>query len=62
MNECPRDGDCFGCVDRGTDFCPLEENDDYDLDNNNPFCKYTITYNGTLLVNNQPIKQGCKND
>lgn len=26
--ECPRDYDCFGCIDRYTNFCPLEQTDE----------------------------------
>lgn len=32
MNECPRDGNCFGCIDKGTSFCPFE-NDDLEEEN-----------------------------
>lgn len=31
--ECPRDYNCFGCVDRNTSFCPLD--DRYFGDNDN---------------------------
>jgi hypothetical protein len=39
MIECPYDWDCFGCNDKNTCFCPLDEdyieednNDDIELD------------------------------
>ena len=25
MSECPRDNNCFSCGDKGTSFCPYEE-------------------------------------
>jgi len=32
MSECLRDDNCFGCVDKGTNFCPFES-DDFEEEN-----------------------------
>lgn len=29
--DCPYNYDCFGCVDKATGFCPLENNEDEEI-------------------------------